>query len=114
MTVMPCRAMTEEDKDFALAFWTRTDALGINLIAKPSPNADHIDITMQCPMSSALGIVEGTTFFEDVLVPWEQVFLFSEYDMAALYPFYFGTIQRQSKGMGRHRGVPGMARPLRH
>lgn len=97
MTVMPCRAMTEDDKDFAVAFWTRTDAPGITLIAKPSPNADQIDMPMQCPMSSAFGIVEGTTFFEDVFVPWEQVFLCGEYDMAALYPFYFGTIQRQSK-----------------
>lgn len=97
MTVMPCRAMTEEDKDFAVAFWIRTDTPGITQIAKPSPNADQIDMPMQCPMSSAFGIVEGTTFFEDVFVPWEQVFLCGEHDMAGLYPHYFGTIQRQSK-----------------
>lgn len=97
MTVMPCRAMTEDEADFAVAFWTRTDTPGITLIAKPAPNADQIDMPMQCPMSNAFGIVEGTTFFEDVFVPWEQVFLCGETDMAALYPHYFGTIQRQSK-----------------
>ena len=97
ITVIPCRAMTEEDKDFAVAFWTYSDTPGITMIAKPSPNADLIEMPMQCPMSSAFGVVEGTTYFEDVFIPWEQVFLCGEYDMAALYPFFFGNIQRQSK-----------------
>ena len=97
ITVIPCRAMTEEDKDFAVAFWAYSDTPGITMIAKPSPNADLVEMPMQCPMSSAFGVVEGTTYFEDVFIPWEQVFLCGEYDMAALYPFYFGNIQRQSK-----------------
>ncbi|SHK06024.1 4-hydroxybutyryl-CoA dehydratase / vinylacetyl-CoA-Delta-isomerase [Desulfatibacillum alkenivorans DSM 16219] len=97
ISVMPCRAMTGEDKDFAVAFWARTDTPGITMIAKPSPNVEHIDMPMQCPMSSAFGIVEGTTFFEDVFIPWDQVLLCGEWDMAALFPYYFGTIQRQSK-----------------
>ena len=97
ITVMPCRAMAEEDKDFAVAFWTYSDTPGITMIVKPSPNSEHIDLPMQCPMSSAFGFVEGTTYFEDVFIPWEQVLLCGEWDMAELYPFYFGNIQRQSK-----------------
>lgn len=97
ITVMPCRAMEEDDRDFAVAFWTYTDTPGITMIAKPNPNAEQVDMPMQCPMSASMSVVEGTTFFEDVFIPWEQVFLAGEWDMAGLYPFFFGAIQRQSK-----------------
>ena len=97
LMVVPCRAMKEDDKDFAVAFWTPNDTKGITMITKAPPNWDFADMPMQCPMSFGIGAVEGTTFFDDVFVPWEQVFMCGEWDMAGQVPYYFGNIQRQSK-----------------
>ena len=52
---------------------------------------------MECPIGSAIGVVEAMTVFEDVFVPWERVFMCGEWDMAERIPYYFGNLQRQSK-----------------
>lgn len=95
--VMPCRALGEDDKDYAVSFSVPVDTPGINFVCRPAPGRDREEDEMECPMGSAIGAVEGMTVFEDVFVPWERVFLCGEYDMAARFPYYFGNIQRQSK-----------------
>ena len=95
--VVPCNALPEEDKDFAVAFVTPTDAEGLTFIVKRAPERENPNYDMECPIGSAIGIVEGMTIFEDVFVPWENVFMCGEYDMAERLPYYFSNIQRQSK-----------------
>lgn len=95
--VVPCNALSEEDKDFAVAFVTPTDAEGLTFIVKRAPGRENPNNDMECPIGSAIGIVEGMTIFEDVFVPWENVFMCGEYDMAERVPYYFSNIQRQSK-----------------
>jgi len=95
--VVPCNNLTEEEKDFAVAFVTPTDADGLTFVVKPAPERENKNYDMECPIGSAIGIVEGMTIFEDVFVPWEHVFMCGEYDMAERVPFFFSNIQRQSK-----------------
>lgn len=97
LIVVPCRAMAEDDKEFAVSFWIPNDTKGVTMITKTAPNWESVATPMHCPMSAGIGAVEGTTFFEDVFVPWEQVLMCGEWDMAGQVPFYFGNIQRQSK-----------------
>ena len=61
--VVPCGALSEEDKDFALAFATPTDAEGLTFVVRPAPERENPDNEMECPMGSAIGVVEGMTFF---------------------------------------------------
>jgi 4-hydroxybutyryl-CoA dehydratase/vinylacetyl-CoA-Delta-isomerase len=97
IVVVPCRALTEEDKDFAVAFAVPVDTQGITFIARPAPQRSNPEGDMECPIGSAIGAVEGTTFFEDVFVPWERVFMCGEWEMAERIPYFFGNLQRQSK-----------------
>jgi 4-hydroxybutyryl-CoA dehydratase/vinylacetyl-CoA-Delta-isomerase len=95
--VVPNGALSEEEKDFAVAFALPSDAEGLTYIVKPAPVKENPDYDMECPIGSAIGIVEGMAIFEDVFVPWEHVFLCGEYDMAQRVPHFFSNIQRQSK-----------------
>jgi len=51
LVVVPCRAMTEDDKDFAVAFYVPIDAPGVTMITKATPNREYADLTMQCPLT---------------------------------------------------------------
>lgn len=96
LLVVPCMALTEEDRDFAVAFAIPVDTEGVNFIVKPAPQRERQG-DMECPIGSTVGVVEAMTVFEDVLVPWERVFMCGEWDMAERIPFFFGNLQRQSK-----------------
>jgi len=97
LLVVPCRALSEGETDFAVAFSTPMDAEGIHFILREAPVRDNPAGNMECPIGTAIGIVEGMTIFEDVFVPWERVFMCGEWDMAERFPYFFGNLQRQSK-----------------
>lgn len=95
--VVPCTSLSEEEKDYAVAFAVPTDTPGLTFVVRKAPERDNPDCDMECPLGSAIGIVEGMTIFEDVFIPWEHVFMCGEWDMAARVPDFFANIQRQSK-----------------
>jgi 4-hydroxybutyryl-CoA dehydratase/vinylacetyl-CoA-Delta-isomerase len=95
--VFPCRALREDEKDFAVAFALPVDTKGITFITRPAPGHSGTAGLMDQPLGSAIGGVEAMTVFEDVFVPWERVFLCGEWDMAHLIPSYFGAIHRSTK-----------------
>jgi len=97
LLVLPCRALGEDDRDYAVSFAVPVDTPGVHFICRPAPERTRPEDEMECPIGSALGAVEGMTVFEDVFVPWDRVFLCGEWDMAARFPYFFGNIQRQSK-----------------
>lgn len=96
MMVVPCRALSEEDKDFAVSFAVPIDKMGIKLIARPSPGPER-DVTMESPLSSKYLGVECISIFDDVFVPEERIFMCGEYDVAQNLPLYFASLHRQSK-----------------
>jgi len=73
---LPTRALTEADRDYAVAFAVPVATRGLKLIASPfsttRPSRFHH------PVSSEHKMIETLTVFDDVFVPWERVFLCGE------------------------------------
>ncbi len=80
LIVLPTRAVTEADAAYAVSFAIPVNTPGLKLIAEVSSQAlnNHFDY----PVSSDHKIVDTLTIFDDVFVPWERVFLCSEWRYA--------------------------------
>jgi aromatic ring hydroxylase len=89
--VLPTRAMSEADKDYAVAFAVPVDTKGLSLVT--SPFGGHLDerSAFEFPITARHKMVETTTIFEDVFVPWERVFLRGEYQFAG--PIALGFVE---------------------
>lgn len=78
--VLPTRALSEADRDYAVAFAVPVNTKGLTLIASPfgftGSSAFHH------PVSSRHHLVETLTVFDDVFVPNDRVFLAGEWDCA--------------------------------
>ena len=87
--VLPTRAMTVNDKNYAVAFAVPVDTPGVKLIVRETGRVSR----------TYLGRKEGVepetlTVFDDVFVPWDRVFMFGEYDFAGLLAVTFATYHR--------------------
>jgi aromatic ring hydroxylase len=80
MIVLPTRAMGPEDHAYALAFAVRPDTPGLRFLA--SPRGFGTTSAFDNPISSTTKMVETLTVFDDVLVPWERVFMAGEWQTA--------------------------------
>lgn len=78
--VIPTRAMTEADADYAVAFAVPVATDGLKLIA--SPYDTHAKNRFEHPLSAEHKMFETMTVFDDVFVPWDRVFLAGEWQMA--------------------------------
>lgn len=78
--VLPTRAISEEDRDYAVAFSIPVNTPGVKLIA--SPFGFTGGSRYHHPVSSRHHLVETLTVFDDVFVPNERVFLAGEWDFA--------------------------------
>ncbi|MBN1615505.1 MAG: hypothetical protein JW950_13660 [Deltaproteobacteria bacterium] len=74
LVVLPCRAMTPGDGDYAIAFATPTNAKGVKMIGRSDP----------------------IVVFDDVFVPMDRVFLMGEWQYAHEMPYSFATYHRLS------------------
>ncbi|MFQ5854929.1 MAG: 4-hydroxyphenylacetate 3-hydroxylase family protein [Anaerolineae bacterium] len=80
LIVLPTRAMTEVDADYAVSFAVPVNTPGVKLIADPS--SDVVNDPFSYPVSSEHKMVDTLTIFDDVFVPWERVFLCGEWEYA--------------------------------
>lgn len=81
LIVLPTRAMGPEDADYAVAFAIPLDTPGLALIASPYlSTSDKLDT--EHPISAGRKMVETSTLFDDVFVPWERVFMAGEHEHA--------------------------------
>ena len=87
--VLPTRAMSESDADYAVAFAIPPDTKGLSLIASPYGGSPKNNF--EAPLSADRKMMETTTVFDDVFVPWERVFLAGEYDFAG--PLALGFVE---------------------
>ncbi|MBV8087396.1 MAG: gamma-aminobutyrate dehydratase [Chloroflexi bacterium] len=81
LIVLPTRAMTEADQDYAVAFATPLNAPGLAMVASPFLGGEGKD-PAEHPISARHKMVETLTMFDDVFVPWERVFLAGEWQLA--------------------------------
>ena len=91
--VLPTRAMTEKDKDYAVAFAIPADTEGVKLITRvayPRPRKE-----LHCP-AEVYGVGDSFVVFDDVFVPWERVFLCGEWPYAGVLAHHFANFHRHS------------------
>jgi aromatic ring hydroxylase len=94
VVVIPTRAMTEADRDYAVAFSVPTNTKGVKLIARPLVEAESA-MTPEEGMISAKNIeVESLTIFDDVFVPSDRVFMLREWEAAGILANLFGLYHR--------------------
>ena len=95
--VLPTRALAKSDEDYALAFAIPADTKGlIHVVGRNSMDTREIEgvdcgntrYSKYCP----------TLIFDEVLVPWERVFMFREAEFAAEMVTRFSAYHRQSHG----------------
>ena len=74
LLVMPCRTMRKEDADFAVCCAVPIDAKGLTIISRPAGRPGEAD----AEFSSKYGQSVAVCHFDQVLVPWDHVFLAGE------------------------------------
>lgn len=92
LLVMPCRAMTKADSDYALACAVPLDAKGVTIIARPAGRPGE----SAAKFSARYGQSTGVVMFDDVFVPWERVFLAGEWEHAQFLTTTYATHHRHS------------------
>lgn len=91
LIVLPTRAMSEADRDYAVAFAVPVDTPGVKLIT--SPFGGHLEERdpFEFPITARHKMMETTTIFDDVFVPTERVFLCREWQYAG--PIALGFVE---------------------
>lgn len=90
--VLPTRALGERDRDYAVSFAVPANARGLKLIAAPY-GAARMDV-FDHPISGQHRMMETLTVFDDVLVPWDRVFLKGEWQYAGPLALTFVEFHR--------------------
>ena len=92
--VIPCHAMTEADADYAVAFAIPANTKGIRQICRPF--ISHIS-PLEFPITRPVRVhTDSLIIFDDVLVPWERVFLCGEWKFAATMVYNFALMHRRT------------------
>ncbi len=95
--VMPTIAMRKADEEYAVAFALPSDAQGITYImGRQSCDTRKMEAHALDTGNAAFGGHEALIVFDDVLVPWERVFMYKEYEFAGALVEKFAAYHRQS------------------
>lgn len=90
--VLPTRNMVEEDADYAVSFAIPIDAPGVELVSREAGRPGQSG----APLTSRYGQATAQILFDDVLVPWDRVFLAGEWQLAGSLTESFATHHRLS------------------
>ena len=95
--VMPTLAMREEDRDYAVSFALPSDTPGISyIIGRQSCDTRKLEEGLLDRGNTQFGGHEALVVMEDVLVPWERVFMCREAAYAGELVEKFAAYHRQS------------------
>jgi 4-hydroxybutyryl-CoA dehydratase/vinylacetyl-CoA-Delta-isomerase len=92
LLVLPCRTMTPEDRDFAIACAVPIDAPGVTVISRPAGRFGD----PAAPYSARYGQSTAVVQFDDVFVPHERVFIDGEVEEAGFMTTSYATHHRHS------------------
>ncbi|MBC7344375.1 MAG: 4-hydroxybutyryl-CoA dehydratase, partial [Clostridia bacterium] len=99
LAVVPTSAMREEDKDYAVAFVTPSNAKGITYIyGRQSCDTRKLEGGTIDVGNAQFGGQEAYIIFDDVFVPWENVLMCGEYRFAGRLVEIFANFHRSSYG----------------
>jgi 4-hydroxybutyryl-CoA dehydratase/vinylacetyl-CoA-Delta-isomerase len=93
IVVIPQRAMRPEDADYAVSFAIPVDTPGLRLVCRGFSGEERDEF--EAPVSCHDDLMESFTIFDDVLVPWERVFLCGEWQFAGDVANTFANVNRQ-------------------
>ncbi|MFA5322679.1 MAG: 4-hydroxyphenylacetate 3-hydroxylase family protein [Smithella sp.] len=97
--VMPTIAMTKDDADYALSFVAPADAESISYIyGRQSCDTRKLEGGEIDVGNHQFGGHEALIIFDDLFVPWENVFMCGEYEYSGLLVERFAGYHRQSYG----------------
>ncbi len=118
IVVMPTQTLSEQDRDYAVAFAVPADAPGILMIYGRQPSDTRKLESGQLDVGNReFGGHEALIVLDDLFVPWERVFMAGEYAFSGLLIERFAGYHRQSYG-GCKAGVGdvliGAAQALAH
>ncbi|PYR47251.1 MAG: gamma-aminobutyrate dehydratase [Acidobacteria bacterium] len=82
LIVLPTRAMGPGDEAYAVSFAVPLATPGLTLLASAYDSTAPQGSPIEYPISAHHKMMETTTVFEDVFVPWERVFLAGEPEFA--------------------------------
>jgi len=92
LLVMPCRAMTEADRDFAVCCAVPIDAPGLTIVARPAGRPGEA----AAKFSGRYGQSTAVCLFENVFVPWERVFCAGEWQHAGEIVYNYTSQHRHT------------------
>ena len=99
LVVMPTRALTEADKEFAIAFAVPADTKGVTMIYGRQPSDSRRLEAGQSDIGNLhYGGCEALVVFDDVFVPTERIFMKGEYPFAGKMVEMFAANHRASYG----------------
>jgi 4-hydroxybutyryl-CoA dehydratase/vinylacetyl-CoA-Delta-isomerase len=97
--VMPTIAMTKDDADYAVSFAAPADAEGISYIyGRQSCDTRKLEGGEIDVGNHQFGGHEALMVFDNLFVPWENVFMCGEYDFSGALVERFAGYHRQSYG----------------
>jgi len=94
LLIMPCRNMSEADADYAVSFAIPANTKGVVQICHPfhyQIGADNFPVDI--PVKNH---TDSMIIFDDVLVPWDRVFLAGEWEFAMPLVYNFATLHRHT------------------
>ncbi len=95
IVVIPCRSMRPGEEEYAVAFTTPANAKNIRLICRPCLELEPCRNEMENPRLKSGGhFGENTIIFDNVFVPWENVFVYKNSAAATRVALTFATMHR--------------------
>ena len=91
--VVPTRAMTDEEKQWSIAFAIPADTDGVKLITRATSMRARREI--KAPIAE-IGVSDSFIVFDDVFIPWDRVFLCRENKYATMLAHLFALYHRHS------------------
>lgn len=92
--ILPTRAMTEADQEYAVSFAIPVHTKGVKMISRAGAyEGRHLK---EIPVSGMFDIMDALVVFDDVFVPNERVFLCGEWEFAGLYTQMFANFHRMT------------------
>jgi len=100
MMIMPTQALRPEDKDYAISCAVPVNARGVTMIFGRQTNEERKFGEGMDAGNPEFGLVggEALVILEDVLVPWDRVFLCGETEFAGMLVERFASLHRQNYG----------------
>lgn len=90
--VLPGRAMTSQESDFAIAAAVPIDAEGLRIVARPAGRPGE----KSARFSAMYGQSTGVCMFDKVFVPWDRVFLAGEWQHSERITKSYATHHRHT------------------